>query len=178
RPRRVAPVPPPPAAPPHPLRPRPPAQPRYAPPVLLPAARARPGTAVCQTHPIRHRGGRLGGRRQIDHGPRAARTAGPLARHSPRRTHHHRRLPLPQCRAPTPPSDRPEGLPRVLRPAQAAEIHLGRQGRIPRGPCARVLPPHLRHRPRRRGGRPLPRCPHRRRPQRPPAGPSPPRRHP
>ena len=64
-----------------------------------PPAGGVPRPAAAAAHAVRDRPGRLGRRRQVHDGARAAADAGALARAPQRRAGHHRRLPLPQRRA-------------------------------------------------------------------------------
>lgn len=123
-------------------------------------------------HAVRHRrrGQRRG--RQVHHRPAPPGPAGPLAGAPARRAGHHRRLPLPQRRTPPPRPDVPQGLPGVLRPPGADPLRRGREVRQGGGHRARLLAPDLRHRARRAADRAPARHPHRRGPQRPPAGPA------
>ena len=77
-------------------------------------------------------------------------------------------LPNAELRAPRDPG--PQGLPGVLRPPGAAALRDRHQVRQGRGRRADVLPPHLRHRPRRGGRGPQARHPDRRGAQRAAAG--------
>ncbi|CAA9403137.1 MAG: Pantothenate kinase, partial [uncultured Quadrisphaera sp.] len=127
-------------------------------------------------HSLRHRGGGLRGRRQVDDRAAAARAAQPLARHPPGGAGDHRRVPAAQRGAGAARAARAQGLPRVLRPPRAAAVRGG--GEVGRRGGARpgVLPPDLRHRPRRADGGAPARRPHRRGPQRAAARPLPRRR--
>src|SRR6476620_10962792 len=117
---------------------------------------------------VHHRGRRLGGRREVDHGPHPQGAAGALAGHAARGAHHHRRLPLPQRRARAPRDPAAQGLPRVLQPPRAAALRRRGQGRPGRGLRPGLLPPDLRHRARRARGRAPARRAHRRGAERPP----------
>ena len=100
-------------------RPRRPARPARGraglPPAVAPAQPLRRGqlagctasrrsscTAQPAAYAVRDRGRRLGRGRQVDHRPRAAAAARPLARAPQRRAGHHRRLPATQRRARAP----------------------------------------------------------------------------
>ena len=121
-------------------------------------------------HAVRHRGRGVGVGRQVDHGPAAAAAAGALAAAPPRGAGDHRRLPAPQRRAGPPWADGPQGFPGVLRPPCTAALRHRGEGRTRGGGRARVLPPGLRHRPRRAVRRPAPRHPAARGAQRAAAG--------
>ena len=142
-------------------------------PDLAPARPLRPGDAgSVQRHArlsrregqgaVHHRHRRLGRRRQVDHRPRSAGAAAPLAEHAEGRSRHDRRVPAseqdPRGRGP----DGPQGLPGKLRPSGAPPVHVGHQGRqAPRhgaGLFASDLRRHPRHRDRgREAGHPHPR---------------------
>ena len=75
-------------------------------------------------------------------------TAEPLARPSPGRPGHHRRISLPQRHPRGAGSDEPQGLPRELRPPAPASVRLRPQVRGRAGGGTGLYPPGLRHRPR------------------------------
>ncbi len=120
---------------------------------------------------------RLGGGRQVDHRPAAARAAGRLAGAPAGLPGHHRRVPAAQRRAGAARPDGAQGLPGVLRPAGPAALRDGGEVRGGRGHRPGLRPPGLRHRAGRRGDRAAARHPDRRGPERAAAGPGPVRRH-
>ncbi len=139
-------------------------------PPAAPQAGGVPAAAAAAAHAVRHRAGRLGGGRQVDHGPRPAAPPRALARAPERRAGDHRRLPLPERRAPATRTARAQGLPRVLRPEGPAAVRGGHQVGQGRGRGPDVLPPRVRRGARRARRDHAPRHRHRRGPQRPPAG--------
>ena len=83
---------------------------------------------------------------------------------------------LPECRAREPRDHAPQGLPRELRPPQAAALRLRREVRAGQGRGSRLLAPDLRHPEGREGGRRAARRAHPRGAERAAAGTPPPRR--
>ena len=98
--------------------------------------------------------------------PRPAGAAVALARPPEGRPRHDRRLPLPERRARSAGHHEPQGLPRELRHAAAADVPAGGEVGRARGAGAGLQPRRLRHRPGRGAGGAPARHPHPRGPER------------
>ena len=94
---------------------------------------------------VHHRGGGQRRRRQVHHRPAAPDAGHPVAAAPAHRTGHDRQLPVPQCGAGTARPQRPQGLPRVLRPPGPAALRPAGEGGRARGHRPGLLAPGLRH---------------------------------
>ena len=121
---------------------------------------------AARAHPLRHRRGRVGGGRQVHDLPDPARAAGPLARHAPGRAVTTDGFLYPNAelerRGLLQRKGFPESYDRRALLRFVAEVKAGAD----RGQRPGLLPPDLRHRARRAGGRAPPRRAHRRGPER------------
>ena len=108
-------------------------------------AGAEPGPAGA----VRHRCRRQRRGRQVHHRACAAGAAGPLGASPARRPGDHRRFPLLEFRAATPQPHASQRFSGKLRPSGADALRHRRQVRCRRGVRTGLLPPAVRHRPRR-----------------------------
>jgi hypothetical protein len=92
-----------------------------------------------QAGAVHHRGRRQRRRRQVHHRPAAPGAHHAMAAAPAHRASDDRQLPVPQRGAGTARPERPQGLPRVLRPPGAAALRPAGQGRRTRGQRAGVL---------------------------------------